>query len=132
MVCDLIFVYGTLRASVRPDVHGRFLGERAEWIGEGSVAGLLWRVSWYPAMTPSQLPTDRVIGEVYRLADPGLMMAALDEFEVCDLENPSEAEYSRSLVEVTLADGASVTAWCYSFLGKTAGLMRIPSGDFSI
>jgi len=132
MDCDLIFVYGTLRASVRSDIHGQFLGDRAEFIGEGSVVGRLWKVSWYPAMTRAESPGERVKGEVYRLMARDQMMAELDEFEVCDLENPAESEYTRELVEVNLENGSVIGAWCYLFLGKTGLLMHIPDGDFSI
>ena len=51
MDCDHIFVYGTLRKTIRPDVHARYLGGRSEFVGLGTIEGELWRVTWYPAMT---------------------------------------------------------------------------------
>lgn len=132
MDCDLIFVYGTLRSSVRSDIHGRFLGDRAEYVGSGWIVGRLWKVSWYPAMTRGDSREERVIGDVYRLTERDQMLAELDDFEVCDLENPAESEYTRELVEVTLDVGSVITAWAYLFLGKTGNLTRIPGGDFSV
>ena len=130
MECDRIFVYGTLRKAARPDVHDRFLGKRAELLGRGTAPGRLWRVSWYPALTQSAAD-ERVVGEVYRLSEPAEMIAELDNFEVCDLENPERSEYTREIVTVALEDGSKRTAWCYFFLGSTEGLSHIKSGDFT-
>lgn len=131
MDCDLIFVYGTLRRAARDDIHSRYLGERAEAIGKGTVCGKLWRVSWYPALTHGDADTDRVTGEVYRLSDPDGMITELDRFEVCDLARPEESEYTREIVDMRLAAGGTLRAWCYFFLGPVAGLERIESGDFT-
>jgi len=130
MECDRIFVYGTLRRAARPDVHERFLGARAEFLGRGTVSGRLWRVSWYPALTRGAAD-ERVMGEVYRLSEPATMIAELDTFEVCDLQNPAQSEYTRKVVTVAMDDGSEITAWCYFFLGPTEGLSRIKMGDFA-
>jgi gamma-glutamylcyclotransferase (GGCT)/AIG2-like uncharacterized protein YtfP len=131
MESDLVFVYGTLRSVARADIHDRYLGRRADFIGNGTVAGKLWRVSWYPALTLGTSPEDRVVGEVYRLRRPAEMLAELDRFEVCDLSRPEESEYTREIVEVRRADEEPVSAWCYRYLGSVAGLIRIISGDFA-
>jgi len=122
-----LFAYGTLRKSVRPDVHARYLGERAEFVGEGTADGDLWLVSWYPAMTHGE---GKVRGEVYRLRDDDVW-SGLDEFEACDLARPESAEYTRETVRVRLDSGEETAAWCYFFLGETAGLQRIDTGDFA-
>jgi gamma-glutamylcyclotransferase (GGCT)/AIG2-like uncharacterized protein YtfP len=131
MESDLVFVYGTLRPAARSDIHDRYLGNRADLIGLGTVAGKLWRVSWYPALTLGTSLEDRVFGEIYRLRKPDKMLAELDRFEVCDLSRPEESEYTREIVEVRRADEAPVSAWCYRYLGSVAGLTRIISGDFA-
>lgn len=130
MECDRIFVYGTLRKTARPDVHDRFLGKRAEFLGTGTVMGRLWRVSWYPALTQGSAD-ERVVGEAYLLSDPDNMIAELDRFEVCDLQNPSQSEYTRRVVTVSLDDGDDLPAWCYFYLGSTEGLTQLESGDFT-
>lgn len=127
MESDFIFVYGTLRRSVRPDVHERYLGERAEFVGEATAAGELWRVTWYPAMTRGD---GWVKGEVFRLIDLAAW-AGLDEFEACDMERPAESEYTREVVPVRMQDGTELAAWCYFYLGETKGLVRIETGDFA-
>lgn len=124
---DHIFVYGTLRKAIRPDVHARYLGDRAEYVGSGTVAGDLWRVSWYPAMTKGD---GRVFGEVYRLLESGAWVG-LDEFEACDLARPGTSEYTREVVSVGLEGGAHISAWCYFYLGETSSLTRIVTGDFA-
>lgn len=132
MKSDLVFVYGTLRRSVRPDIHERFLGEQAEFVGRGTVPGRLWRVSWYPALTRAEQAVDRVVGEVFRLRDALQMLSELDDFEVCDLSNPAKSEYTRELLEVALEDDSTVQAWCYIYLGEPDDLEWIRSGDFSV
>ncbi len=131
MECDRVFVYGTLRRGARADIHARYLGERAEFVGKGTVAGRLWRVSWYPALTAASVATDRVVGEVYRLREPVRMLAELDRFEVCDLSRPEESEYTRRIAEVGFVDGRGVSAWCYYYLGSIDGMKRIAAGDFA-
>ena len=132
MQCDRIFVYGTLRREARRDVHEQFLGSRAEFLGKGAVQGRLWRVSWYPALTQGA-ERERVVGEVYRLSDPPTMLAELDRFEVCDLHDPAASEYTRKIVPVEMHDveAKELTAWCYFFLGSTAGLTHLKTGDFA-
>lgn len=124
---DSIFVYGTLRKDVLSHIHARYLGDRAEYIGPATAAGDLWRVTWYPALTRG---SGRVRGEVYRLLDPAAW-TGLDEFEACDLANPESSEYTREIVPVRLDDGREIPAWCYFYLGETASLTRIDSGDFA-
>lgn len=131
MECDRIFVYGTLRKGVRPDIHQRYLGDQAEFLGDGTVAGRLWRVDWYPALTEGLAADERVLGEVYRLLQPTESIAELDRFEVCDLKRPEASEYTRRIVAITLGNGSETTAWCYYFLGAVDGLQRLKSGDFA-
>lgn len=126
-VTDFLFVYGTLRKSVRPDVHARYLGERADFVANGTATGELWRVTWYPAMTRGE---GRVRGEVYRLRDAAAWKG-LDEFEACDLSRPERSEYTREVVPVVLDDGQEVLAWCYFYLGETDSLSKIETGDFA-
>lgn len=122
-----LFVYGTLRKSVRPDVHARYLGEQAEFVAHGTATGDLWRVTWYPAMTRG---SGRVRGEVYRLRNTAAWIG-LDEFEACDLMRPDTSEYTREVIPVCLEGGEKVMAWCYFYLGETRGLQRIDTGDFA-
>jgi len=131
MECDRIFVYGTLRRAARPDIHRQFLGEKAEFVGAGRVAGRLWRVDWYPALTEAEAEGEEVRGELYRLKDPVASLAELDRFEVCDLARPEVSEYTRRVVPVQMHDGSQQIAWCYFYLGSVAGLKRIESGDFA-
>lgn len=127
MDCDHIFVYGTLRKTIRPDVHARYLGGRSEFVGLGTIEGELWRVTWYPAMTRG---AGRVKGEVYRITDSGVWHG-LDEFEACDLARPETSEYTREVVRVRLEDARDISAWSYFFLGDTRRLARISGGDFA-
>ena len=130
MDCDRVFAYGTLRREARPDVHQQFLGDRAEFLGHGTVSGRLWRVSWYPALTQAAAD-ERVVGEVHRLSNPAVMIAELDVFEVCNLDDPAGSEYTREVVTVRMDDGHELSAWCYFFLGSTEVLTHIKSGDFT-
>jgi len=72
----------------------------------------------------------RVRGELYRLLDPAAWVG-LDEFEACDLARPEVSEYTREIIPVRLEDGTDLEAWCYFYLGETAPLTKIESGDFA-
>ena len=67
---DLFFAYGTLMRGAGGPWAAR-LEAMGGLLGRGSVAGRLFRVSWYPGMVEADGPGQRVQGEVWRLADPG-------------------------------------------------------------
>lgn len=120
-----LFVYGSLLSTV-----GHRMGERlrreARLIGAGSIAGVLHRVSWYPAAVDSAEPGKRVHGEVYALNDPAAALQWLDEYE--SVAPQSTNEYVRVERAVELAAGGEVKAWIYLYQGDASGLKPVPGG----
>ena len=119
----LLFVYGTLRRMRGSAMHPLLAG-RAAFEGTGTVQGQLFDLGRYPALVLSVEPSDRVIGEVYRL-EPSrseVTQRELDEYE--------GTEYRREEVSIRMADGATVEAWAYVWSGDPSGCRRIPSGEW--
>jgi gamma-glutamylcyclotransferase (GGCT)/AIG2-like uncharacterized protein YtfP len=112
----LLFVYGTLMRGFR--LHALLAG-RADSVGDGEVAGLLFDLGRYPAALRDGGGVIR--GEVYRLKDPGLWLA---------LDSAEGSQYHRGEVGVRLASGRQVTAYIYWYVGPLRLAVPIPGGDY--
>lgn len=120
---DLLFVYGTLRRAARNPFANQ-LHRTSTFVGDATLPGRLYRVSWYPAAVHDPTADTFVAGEVFRLHDPARLLADLDDYE----DVPSGL-YVRQALPVTLL-GQTLTAWVYLYNQPTAGLPRIVLGDF--
>ena len=125
-MADYLFVYGTLR---RISLHpmAKFLADRAAFVGAGSVGGRLYNLGRYPGMTESMSEGERVVGDVYEVADDETIRD-LDRYE--NDESPLPSFFERGQAKVTLADGKAVQATVYWFRGTVAETQRIQSGDY--
>lgn len=124
---SLLFVYGTLRDGSGHPMGERLAGE-ADWVGTASVEGALYLISWYPGLTLTPGTGSWVVGDVYRLRDPGESLRWLDEYEGCAGESP---EYERIRHPVRLlAESLDLEVWVYRFLGPLERARMIPGGDF--
>lgn len=123
MLKPLVFVYGSLRRGQR--AHAR-LRPAAVRLGPALVIGRLHDCGCYPAARPSRREGERIHGELYRLTRPGVL-AALDRYEDCDLEQPQRGEYRREPVAVRLA-GRRLSAWVYWHNGPLRGARRVRGG----
>lgn len=130
---DHLFVYGSLISAARHP-KGQQLRREADLVGPATVHGRLFRVSWYPGITPGGDAGDRVHGELYRLRMPGPTLAWLDAYEGI-IPSPEGAaptgEYARALIDVLDGAGAIVRAWAYLYQLETSGLTRVPSGRWN-
>jgi gamma-glutamylcyclotransferase (GGCT)/AIG2-like uncharacterized protein YtfP len=113
---DLAFVYGTLMRGF--PLH-RLIEGRAEYAGNGTVAGRLVDLGAYPAAVPDS--RGAVAGEVYRLRDTGLWRV---------LDSVEGPQYHRGEVRVRMADGQEVTAFIYWYVGPLDRGVPIPDGDY--
>jgi gamma-glutamylcyclotransferase (GGCT)/AIG2-like uncharacterized protein YtfP len=126
----LLFVYGTLVTS-----HGHPQGNRlraeALLLGPATIAGRLYRVSWYPGLRPPIAPSDIVHGEVYELNDPVFALAWLDEYEGITQGSSSAAptaDYTREERTVAMADGLPRLAMVYLYQRPQTTDVHIPDG----
>lgn len=112
----LLFVYGTLMRGfpLHPLLEGR-----ADSLGDGEVAGLLFDLGRYPAALRDGGGVVR--GEVYRLKDPALWRA---------LDSAEGSQYHRREVGVRMAGGRQVTACIYWYVGPLDRAVPIPGGDY--
>ncbi len=126
MAGEFLFVYGTLKRNAGHIAH-RKLQSWAQYVSEATFQGRLYRVSWYPAAVPSQVPGEIVPGEIYRLSDPPHLLRQLDRYEGCV---GKASEYERCECSVRLPGGDSLCAWIYLYRRATDGLDRIESGVY--
>lgn len=129
MTLDRLFVYGTLMRGFDHPM-ARLLASHADFLGEATCRGRLVLVKHYPGLLPSHSASDIVHGELFRLHVPDELLAELDMYEACGEGFPEPTEYLRRLVDVTLSDGVSATAWTYIYNWPVAGLPQIESGRF--
>jgi len=94
-VSDALFVYGTLRSEF-DNPHARRLRKEADFIGNSTMPGSVFRVGKYLGYTRE--PEGIVHGELWRLRDPETTLAALDAYEGPD--------YTRIVV-----NGAWIYVW---------------------
>jgi gamma-glutamylcyclotransferase (GGCT)/AIG2-like uncharacterized protein YtfP len=126
-VTDLVFFYGTLMAGF--DRRRRAgIDAKLAYIGRGSIRAALFDLGIYPAAVPA--PEGRVGGEVYRMSEPQMVLAALDDIEGYRQDDPDRSLYSRGEAEVTLPDGGTALAWVYFYNAPLGQAPRISSGDY--
>ena len=129
MTSDLLFVYGTLmRGYAHP--MARLLSANAEFLGQASCRGRLYRVKHYPGLVLSDNPADVVFGELYSLRQPEALLREFDMYEACGEGFPEPTQYVRQTLPVTLADGTVCEAWTYIYNWPVEALARIESGRF--
>jgi len=124
-----LFVYGTLRQNANHPMH-QLLAQHGRFIAMARYQARLYRVSYYPAAVPSNNSADQVVGELYQLIQPELLLPALDNYEECSPQFTQPHEYRREQQSVMLETGDSVVAWVYVYNRNTDGLALIQSGDF--
>ena len=129
MAAEFIFVYGTLRKQMVSDMH-HLLARHCDYFSDGVMRGRLYEVCSYPGAIESGDTNDKVSGELYKMHDPKLVLARLDEYEECSDIFPMPHEYSRKPVAIELSGGDSVVAWVYLYNHDVSKLQQILSGDY--
>ena len=126
-MAQLVFFYGTLMTPFnRPG--RRRIEDHLTFRGRGRIAAALFDLGMYPAAVPAS--DARVLGEVYEMTNPGLVLHTLDEIEGYRPDAPDAGLYTRLPASVTLEDGAHVDAWAYFYTGPLGRAARIASGDY--
>ncbi len=125
-----LFVYGTLRRDSRSDMY-YLLARHADFIGDATYQGKLYKIDYYPGVVPSEDPSDVVQGEVYRLCDSDFVLSRLDQYEECGPGFSEPTEYVREIQYVRLRSGKNISTWVYLYNLPTNDLALVRSGRFS-
>ena len=126
-MADLVFFYGTLMAGF--DRRRRAgIDDKLTYVGRGSIRAALFDLGLYPAAVPA--PETQVWGEVYAMAEPETVLAALDEIEGYRVDDPDSSLYLRQETEVRLPDGSFAKASVYFYNAPLGRAPRIESGDY--
>ena len=126
-MADFVFFYGTLMAGF--DRRRRAgIDSKLTYRGRGSIRAALFDLGIYPAAVPA--PEGLVWGEVYEMAEPDAVLAALDDIEGYRIDDPDKSLYARDQAEVTLPDGSLEKAWVYFYNAPLGRAPRIASGDY--
>ncbi|PKM18595.1 MAG: gamma-glutamylcyclotransferase [Gammaproteobacteria bacterium HGW-Gammaproteobacteria-15] len=124
-----LFVYGTLRQNANHPMH-QLLAQHGRFVAMARYQARLYQVDYYPGAVASNNSADQVVGELYQLQLPELLLPALDNYEECSPQFTQPHEYRREQKSVMLETGDSVVAWVYVYNRNTDGLALIQSGDF--
>lgn len=124
-----LFVYGTLRQNANHPMH-QLLAQHSCFVAMARYQARLYQVDYYPGAVPSNNAADQVVGELYQLTQPDLLLSALDNYEECGPGFAPPQEYRREQQSVIPENSDSVTAWVYVYNRSTEGLRLIQSGDF--
>ena len=117
-----VFVYGTLRKGGS----NHFRMANSEFVGAGRIAGKMYRIDWYPALSCGG--ETYVRGELYLVSDRDLI--ALDLFEgiTPDAEEPREYRRVKSLV--LLDSGDKKEAWVWEWAGGLGAAQPLDGEDW--
>jgi gamma-glutamylcyclotransferase (GGCT)/AIG2-like uncharacterized protein YtfP len=129
MAAEFVFVYGTLRKQMASDMY-HVLARYCDYFSDGVMRGKLYEVCGYPGAIESGDANDKVSGELYKMHDPKLVLAQLDEYEECSDRFPIPHEYSRKRLSIELGCGDSVVAWVYLYNHDVSKLQQLFSGDY--
>lgn len=124
---DHLFVYGSLRSSQAPPKLRELLAPLVR-LGRATTPGVLYDLGPYPGAVFGG--NSEIIGEVLELPDESRLLAALDEYEGFDADDPQGSLYLRVRRTVILADGRPLECWAYSYNGDFTGRPMISSGDY--
>ena len=124
---ECVFFYGTLMAGF--DRRRRAgIDDKLRYIGRGSIQGSLFDLGLYPAAVPAA--DGHVWGEVYEITDSAVVLAALDEIEGYDHNDPDRSLYRRQQTDVALPGGTHASAWVYFYNAPLGRASKIASGDY--
>ena len=98
------------------------------YMGRGSISATLFDLGIYPAAVPAS--DGRVLGELYEMTRPDVVLPVLDEIEGYRSGEPEASLYTRITTRVTLDSGRVADAWAYFYNAPLGRAPRIESGDY--
>ena len=126
-MAELVFFYGTLMTPFNRPGRQR-VDPHLVYVGRGRISAALFDLGIYPAAVPAS--DGQVLGEVYEMATPGLVLPTLDEIEGYRADEPEASLYTRVRTTVRLDSGEAVEAWAYFYNAPLGRAPRIESGDY--
>ena len=129
-MCPDLFVYGTLLSRF-DSPFARILAVEAEFLGSAYLRGRLYQVTpRYPGLILPKDPEDVALGEIFRMRDPDVLLALLDDYEGCAPRSPKPFEYGRVLTSAACDNGRSIEAWTYVYRLPVKEEDLIASGSY--
>lgn len=100
----------------------QWLARNAKFSGTGWYRGRLFDLGSYPGAVSSRSNSDKVLGDLYVLADERAVFGVLDRYE--------GDNFCRRNGTINLENGNKIVAWIYLLSKPGAGLRVIPGGDY--
>ena len=108
--------------------HRSRLDPLIQFVGRGTVRGVLYDLGAYPAFLPGE---GTVKGELYAMIDPATLLSRVDAIEGYDPDDFTGSRYVRHAIRVMPSRGPIVSAWLYVFNRGVGDGAWIPSGDYA-
>jgi gamma-glutamylcyclotransferase (GGCT)/AIG2-like uncharacterized protein YtfP len=121
----LLFVYGTLRPSVKGNAATKAAFYGGNHVGRATVKGHLYNIGWYPGAIFNTEASGAIVGDILEL--PEAALTRLDRYEGCVYPNVPSNLYNRVKVlvdqEVSEEEGKTrglfalqeVECWAYEY-----------------
>ena len=126
-MAEYVFFYGTLMTPFNRSGRQR-IDPYLAYIGRGSISAALFDLGIYPAAVPAS--EGRVVGELYDVEHPDIVLPVLDEIEGYRADHPEASLYTRTKTTVTLENSTTADAWVYFYNAPLGQAQRIQSGDY--
>jgi gamma-glutamylcyclotransferase (GGCT)/AIG2-like uncharacterized protein YtfP len=114
----LLFVYGTLRPSVKGNAMTKATFYGGEHVGKATVKGQLFNIGWYPGAIFNTEASGAIVGDILEL--PETALTRLDRYEGCVYPNVPSNLYNRVKVLVQQefneeGETKGVECWAYEY-----------------
>lgn len=109
---------------------GARLKSGATLVGPAAMPGRLFDLGAYPGALYEPEAGSLVVGEVWRMRQPRLLLRQLDIYEDCAPGQPGPHAFRREVVDLALMGNRSLPAWVYLWTGDPAGRRAVIGGDW--
>lgn len=126
----LIFAYGTLKVDAGPSSSARYFDKFRLSSIEGTVAGVLYNLGYFPAIILGG--PELVYGELHKYSNFAQVIALMDQIEgYFGYNNPNNL-YRRIRARVNIKNEVITTATVYEFAHAVDGYPKVHSGTWII
>jgi gamma-glutamylcyclotransferase (GGCT)/AIG2-like uncharacterized protein YtfP len=131
---EYLFVYGSLKresennlSAIDKKMH-LLLAKHSEFIGKAICYGKLYLIDNYPGAVLSNIKSNIIHGEVYKILDSSIL-SHLDEYEECSPDFSEPTKYKREKCNVYI-DGNVIKSWIFTYNRSVKGKKEIKSGKW--